>query len=199
MLITLKRAHCFPLARGSVKKGTAAEVCREVILSYVLTALPCAMWSPAVPQRRLLHCQAFRRTWSCSRTPVIWEAAHWRPSISGVGDMEMVWTEVEVASRSWLMATPLRLRFLGHPTCPHHIVVSGWCWRPSATGVCCRLLRWKDISAKGRVESRGLSGTLPRVMKGQNVFEASICHVMNQDLFVASYFCEWGIASCVFP
>lgn len=24
-----------------------------------------------------------------------------------------------VASRSWLMATPLRLKFLGHPTCAH--------------------------------------------------------------------------------
>ena len=32
MLITLKRAHCFPLARGLAKKGTAAEVCREVVL-----------------------------------------------------------------------------------------------------------------------------------------------------------------------
>ena len=45
------------------------------------------------------------------------------PSVSGVGEVEMVWTEIEVASRSWLMATPLRLRFLGHPTCSHHVVV----------------------------------------------------------------------------
>lgn len=45
------------------------------------------------------------------------------PSVSGVGEVEMVWTEVEVASRSWLMATPLRLKFLGHPTCAHDVVV----------------------------------------------------------------------------
>ena len=51
-----------------------------------------------------------------------------------------------------------------------------------------------------RLKAEVSGGTLtPGVVKGQNMFKASICHVMNQDLFVASYFYEWRTASCVFP
>lgn len=51
-----------------------------------------------------------------------------------------------------------------------------------------------------QLKAEVFGGTLiPRVMKGQNVFEASICHDMNQGLFVASYCYEWRTASCVFP
>ena len=80
---------------------------REVIPSlFCRLPFPCAPWSPELwrtllcPQLPLLHRRAFRRRRPPLRLPLIWEAAHRGPCISGVGGMGTVWAEVEVACRS---------------------------------------------------------------------------------------------------
>lgn len=133
MVITLKKSTLLSVGQGVGQKGNCGwsvsgshPVCSDCLSLFHVEPCCASVATPPLPGLQVILLKDTGHLGGCSLGP----------SVSGVGEVEMVWTEIEVASRSWLMATPLRLRFLGHPTCSHHVVVWGWCRRPSDTGVC---------------------------------------------------------------